>query len=559
MFCLLLIAAVVARLLFSAELSRPAVQAWTTVFIAICVQAAPFVVLGVAVSTVIAVYVPARFFAAVLPRRQSLAVPLAGVAGCLLPGCECGSVPVAASLSQQGVRAGPALAFLLSAPAVNPVVVVATAVAFPGHPMVVLARFIASMAVAWLVGWIWAGTGSPLPIRGRPRHSHSSVGQSRLGQSVSVASHDLAQTLGLLVIGAASAATLKSTIPADWLSHLAGGTLRSVLALAALAVVLAVCRCLHRGQFDPVLVDRAPRLHGDRPGRRPEADRASGRHVRTGLCAPIRPLVLAHCGGGIARRRLGAAVTEPGLDEHADAPLLAGGRLGMSERTQAFVLLLFGGALVRLGVSDQLLRYVRPVARPWVLLAGSALLALAVLRLVQGHRADRAAGASSGGRAIGTGWLLLAPVVAILVIAPPALGSFSAARAVPVSVSPADSKSFPALTGSAPHQLGLLDFTTRVVWDAGRTLTNQDVALTGFVLSQRPDGFVLARLVITCCAADAQPVEIEVRTQHPPVRGAWVRVVGRYAGVDPELTTFPVLTAGSLTPVAEPTNPYDSG
>lgn len=240
-FCLLLIAAVLARILFSDALSRPAIQAWTTVFIAICVQAAPFVVLGVAVSTAIAVYVPARFFTTVLPRQQSLAVPLAGVAGCLLPGCECGSVPVAASLSQRGVRAGPALAFLLSAPAVNPVVVVATAVAFPGHPAVVVARFVASMAVAWVVGWIWAGTGRPLPVRGRAGHSHGPDGQSRLSAAASTASHDLAQTLGLLVVGAASAATLKSVIPADWLTHLAGGTIRSALALAALAVVLAVC------------------------------------------------------------------------------------------------------------------------------------------------------------------------------------------------------------------------------------------------------------------------------------------------------------------------------
>ncbi len=236
-------------------------------------------------------------------------------------------------------------------------------------------------------------------------------------------------------------------------------------------------------------------------------------------------------------------------------------RLGMSERTQAFLLLLFGGALVRLGLSDQLVRYVRPGARPWVLLAGIALLALAVLRLVQLHRQLRTNidPASTRVGAVGTGWLLLAPVVAILVIAPPALGSFSAARAVPVSVSPGDSKSFPALTGSAPHQLGLLDFTTRVVWDGGRTLTGQDVALTGFVLSQRPDGFVLARLVITCCAADAAPVEIEVRTVHPPANGAWVQVIGRYAGVDPQRTTFPVLTAHSTMIVSEPTNPYDSG
>jgi hypothetical protein len=118
-FCLLLLAALAAKFVLSGELSRPTVQAWTTVFVAICVPAAPFVALGIAVSTAIAVFVPPSFFTRVLPTRQGLAVPVAGLAGGILPGCECGSVPVAASLSRRGVKAGPALAFLLSAPAVS--------------------------------------------------------------------------------------------------------------------------------------------------------------------------------------------------------------------------------------------------------------------------------------------------------------------------------------------------------------------------------------------------------------------------------------------------------
>ena len=239
MFCLALLAALVAKFALGDELSRPAVQAWTTIFIAICVQAAPFVVLGVAVSTAIAVYVPPAFFARALPARQSLAVPVAGLAGALLPGCECGSVPVAASLSRRGVRAGPAVAFLLSAPAINPVVPIATSVAFPGHPVMVLARFAGSLATALVVGWLWAGTGRPLPQRNRHDHLHGSG--SKLQQATATASHDLAQTLGLLVVGAASAATLKSVVPQTWLSHVAGNPVLAVASLAGLAVLLAVC------------------------------------------------------------------------------------------------------------------------------------------------------------------------------------------------------------------------------------------------------------------------------------------------------------------------------
>ena len=225
----------------------------------------------------------------------------------------------------------------------------------------------------------------------------------------------------------------------------------------------------------------------------------------------------------------------------------------MNTRTQSFVLLLFGGALVRLGVSDLLLRYVRPVARPWVLLAGLTLLLLAAVRLVQAHRAgaDRLP-------AVRTGWLMVAPVVAILVIAPPALGAFSANR-TPVALTNATtgSGSFPALAGSSPHRVGMLDYATRVLWDAGRTVTGQQVRLTGFVLADRPDGFVLARLVITCCAADARPIEIIVHSTMHPATDTWLDVTGTDAGVDPDQPTFPVLRAAAVTTVPAPANPYD--
>jgi uncharacterized membrane protein YraQ (UPF0718 family) len=82
-------------------------------------------------------------------------VPVGVVAGALLPGCECAAVPVADRLIRQGVPPAAAVAFLLSAPAINPVVLVATAVAFPQRPAMVLGRLIASCITALVVGWCW--------------------------------------------------------------------------------------------------------------------------------------------------------------------------------------------------------------------------------------------------------------------------------------------------------------------------------------------------------------------------------------------------------------------
>ncbi len=237
-FCLLLLAALVARFSFSDVFSSGVAGAWTTVFAAICIQASPFLVLGIVISTAISVFVPPSFFRRALPARTAFAVPVAGIAGCALPGCECGSVPVAASLMQRGVARGPAVAFLLAAPAINPVVLVATAVAFPGEPVMVLARFAGSLATALIVGWVWQRLGREVPILRRFSAPDDAGRATRVRMT---AAHDLAPALALLVVGAAAAATLKSAVPQTWLDHLDGSPLLGVVVLSLLAVLLAVC------------------------------------------------------------------------------------------------------------------------------------------------------------------------------------------------------------------------------------------------------------------------------------------------------------------------------
>lgn len=97
-------------------LDVPKLRTASTVFVAICVQAMPFLVLGVLISGAIAAFVPASALRRLLPTRTALAVPVAGVAGVALPGCECASVPVARRLMQQDVAPAVALTFLLAAP-----------------------------------------------------------------------------------------------------------------------------------------------------------------------------------------------------------------------------------------------------------------------------------------------------------------------------------------------------------------------------------------------------------------------------------------------------------
>jgi uncharacterized protein len=217
----------------------PAMRTWATVFVAICVQALPFLVLGVLLSAAIAVFVPASVFTRVLPLHPAAAVPVAGAAGLVLPGCECSSVPVARGLIARGVTPAAALAFLLSAPAINPVVLVATSVAFPGRPAMVVARFLASFAAAVVVGWIWArfGRAEWLARARRPE----TAGLPRWEAFRVHARHDFMHAGGFLVVGGLTAATLNVAVPGDVLGAVASRPWLAVLALAGLAVVLAIC------------------------------------------------------------------------------------------------------------------------------------------------------------------------------------------------------------------------------------------------------------------------------------------------------------------------------
>ncbi|MFH8369424.1 permease [Streptomyces sp. NPDC018031] len=222
-------------------LDSPALQAWRTVCVAIALQALPFLLLGTILSAAINAFVPAHVFARALPKNPALAVPVAGAAGVVLPGCECASVPVAGSLMRRGVPAAAALTFLLSAPAVNPIVLTATAVAFPGSPEMVLARLLASLAVAMVMGWLWLAFGRPEWLRLRPRATGHQPGHSRWEEFRLGFQHDFLHAGGFLVLGAIAAATFNVALPRTVLDTFAGSPWLSVLFLAALAIVLAVC------------------------------------------------------------------------------------------------------------------------------------------------------------------------------------------------------------------------------------------------------------------------------------------------------------------------------
>lgn len=239
LLALVLVVAMLGRPVLASLVDQPALQTWSTMFVSITVQALPFLTLGVVVSGAIAAFVSTAWVAKELPKSDLLAVPTAGLLGMALPGCECGSVPIAGRLAERGVRPPAALAFMLSAPATNPVVLVATAVAFPFQPLMVVARLVASLATSVAVGLLWSRVGrDDWMQRGRSR---AVEGDTRWQTFSFTARHDFLHAGGWLVVGAMAAATLQALVPRAVLDTLAGNEIAAVAALAVLAFVLAIC------------------------------------------------------------------------------------------------------------------------------------------------------------------------------------------------------------------------------------------------------------------------------------------------------------------------------
>jgi uncharacterized protein len=210
-----------------------------TVFCGVFVQALPFLVLGVVVSGLVAAFVTPDRLARWLPRRGGAAILVAGIGGAALPGCECGSVPIARRLFD-GASGAAALTFMLSAPAINPVVLVATSVAFPCEPRMVLARLIGSLLTAVVMGELWSRWGRPDWVTRRLPKPHD-ADASAWTVFTEAARHDFLTAAAYLVLGAAAAGALRVLVPPSVFANLAGHLVLAVLMMALLAVVLALC------------------------------------------------------------------------------------------------------------------------------------------------------------------------------------------------------------------------------------------------------------------------------------------------------------------------------
>ena len=222
--------------------------------------------------------------------------------------------------------------------------------------------------------------------------------------------------------------------------------------------------------------------------------------------------------------------------------------------------MLVGVVVLRLTLTDTYRRYVQPGMGKWLLIAGIALILVGLVTLVNALRnvePEEAHGHDhEHSHRVGVGWLLLAPIAALLLVAPPTLGAYGVNRAGTVKVKPGHAFFKPLRREDAPVEMTLLEYIERALEHNGASFRDVPVQLTGFVAGAEAGGFRLARYQIACCAADATPVALDVvgTSGTPPSDDQWVVVTGTFQRGGGDVPRF---AATSVVEIPAPDDPYE--
>jgi uncharacterized repeat protein (TIGR03943 family) len=246
-------------------------------------------------------------------------------------------------------------------------------------------------------------------------------------------------------------------------------------------------------------------------------------------------------------------------------------------RSQAAVLFLVGAMALYLGASDAALAYVKAGLQPLLLASGVILVGLGVAAVLWSRRGQD--GHQPHGPRVA--WLLALPPLALVLIAPPALGAFAASRQAiqppptnqtsptDQAVAGVDQALFPPLIppgDGAAVPLTLAEYMVRD-HEAPHTLGGVRIRLVGFVTPQPSgrDGYLLTRFAINCCAADATALKVTIHGDPVPrAPDTWLEVEGRWqqrTSDDPNQPSSDIslLLAESIRVIEQPSPPYESG
>lgn len=215
-----------------------------SIFISILIEAIPFILIGVILSGIIQMFVSEEMIAKIMPKNRFLAVLFGALAGVLFPACECGIIPITRRLLLKGVPLHAGVAFMLTAPIINPIVLFSTYIAFGNRWSVVFYRGGLALAVSLIIGVIlsYQFKDNQLLKPDEPgHHHHHGTLLQKLGGTLRHAIDEFFSVGKYLIIGAFIAAAMQTYVKTSTLLAIGQNDVSSSLVMMGLAFVLSLC------------------------------------------------------------------------------------------------------------------------------------------------------------------------------------------------------------------------------------------------------------------------------------------------------------------------------
>ncbi|SEM90008.1 hypothetical protein SAMN05518847_1011093 [Paenibacillus sp. OV219] len=231
-----------------------------TIFLSMIMEAIPFILLGVIVSGLIQTFLSERWIARLLPQNRYLASLLGCGVGLFFPACECGIVPITRRLIRKGVPLHAGIAFMLTGPIINPVVLFATYIAFGNDWRMVLIRGGSAVVVAYVTAIVISYLYPKLPMRlheaaimetaagagdaSSARFANDGLREPLQRRLYDVMLHAIEEFFSVgkyLVLGAFIAASMQTFIPTSSLMHMGSNPVTASLVMIGLAFVMSLC------------------------------------------------------------------------------------------------------------------------------------------------------------------------------------------------------------------------------------------------------------------------------------------------------------------------------
>ena len=220
---------------------------FNTIFISILIEAIPFVLIGVFLAGAIQMFVTEEMISKIIPKNKFLAVLFGTVVGALFPACECGIVPIVRKLINKGVPVPASIAFMLTGPLINPVVLFSTYVAFGNNWNMAFNRAFLAFIIALTVGTILA-----LFLKNKDvvrisdnEKTKAELPQMSLKQKCGgMLRHSLDEFFDIgkfLLMGAAVSSAVLVWVPTDSLAAIGKQEWSSILTMMGLSYLLSLC------------------------------------------------------------------------------------------------------------------------------------------------------------------------------------------------------------------------------------------------------------------------------------------------------------------------------